>query len=86
MKILTICIFSIIFLFASSKSVDINNATLQEFESLKGIGSNKAKAIIKYRDREKCFKSINDFTNVKGIGKSILNKNKSNLTLGRCKK
>jgi competence protein ComEA len=67
-------------------SVDINNATAEEFTSIKGIGLKKARSVIEYRDTIKCFKSIDELTNVKGIGKSTLDKNKANLTLGKCKK
>jgi competence protein ComEA len=83
MKFLTILFFSAIVIFAS---VDINNATAEEFTSIKGIGLKKAQSVIEYRDTIKCFKSIDELTNVKGIGKSTLDKNKANLTLGKCKK
>ncbi len=83
MKLLTILLFSITFAFAT---VDINNATAKDFTSLNGIGDKKAKAIIKYRNNVKCFKSINQLTRVKGIGEAILSKNKNDLKLGKCKK
>ncbi|MEO1954155.1 MAG: helix-hairpin-helix domain-containing protein [Campylobacterales bacterium] len=66
-------------------SVDINHATAKEFASLNGIGAKKAEAIIKYRTSVKCFKSIDELTKVKGIGKATISKNKDNLTLGKCK-
>ena len=65
--------------------VDINNASKKELATLKGIGVKKADAIIKYRGLS-CFKSIADFTAVKGIGKKTLEKNIDNLTLGKCNK
>ncbi len=82
-KLLTILLLTITFLFAQ---VDINNATTKEFETLKGIGTKKANTIIKYRKSIKCFKSINELTKVKGIGKATISKNKDNLILGECKK
>ena len=83
MKLFTLSLLTVTTLFSS---VDINNATINEFATLKGIGAKKANAIIEYRKSIKCFKSIDELTKVKGIGKSIISKNKSNLILGKCKK
>jgi competence protein ComEA len=83
MKLLTILLLSITFLFSS---VDINNATAKEFTTLKGIEAKKANTIIKYRESIRCFKSIDELTEVKGIGKATLSKNKDNLILGKCRK
>jgi len=83
MKLLTMLLLSITFLLSS---VDINSATAKEFTTLKGIGAKKAQTIVEYRKSIKCFKSIDELTKVKGIGKSTILKNKDNLTLGKCKK
>jgi len=83
MKLLTTLLLSTTFLLAS---VDINTATADEFSTLKGIGSKKAEVIVKYRDSIKCFKSVDELVNVKGIGKATLSKNKDNLTASKCKK
>lgn len=83
MKFLTMLLLSITFVFAA---VDINNATVKEFTTLKGIGEKKAQKIVEYRKTIKCFKSIKDLTQVKGIGTSTVSKNKENLTLGNCNK
>lgn len=83
MKLLTLLLLSITILFSS---VDINNASLKEFTTLKGIGAKKANTIIEYRKSIKCFKSIDELTDVKGIGKATLSKNRDNMTLGKCKK
>ena len=83
MKLLTLLLLSITILFSS---VDINNATEKEFTTLKGIGAKKANTIIEYRESIRCFKSIDELTEVKGIGKATLSKNRNNLTLGKCKK
>lgn len=51
------------------EKVNINTATEDELiESLKGIGPSKAKAIIKYRDKNGAFKKIEHLKKVKGIG------------------
>ena len=83
MKFLTMLLLSITFVF---EAVDINNATAKEFSTLKGIGEKKAQTIVKYRKTIKCFKSIDELTDVKGIGKKTISKNKKNLTLGKCNK
>jgi len=81
MKIITTVILSATMMFAN---VEINSASAKDFESLKGIGVKKAQEIIKYRDTIKCFKSIDELTDVKGIGKATLKKNIKELTLGKC--
>ena len=64
-------------------SVDINNASVEELTTLKGIGKQKAKAIVEYR-KEHCFKTKNDLANVKGIGLKTVEKNKKNIKVGSC--
>ena len=66
-------------------SVDINNASVNELTTLKGIGEKKAKAIVAYR-KQHCFKNVNELTNVKGIGEKMLNKIKKDITAGKCKR
>lgn len=67
-------------------SVDINHASFGELTSLNGIGDSKAKRIIDYIKQNGCFDSVNQLTNVKGIGKGIINKNKEILIVKPCKK
>ena len=81
MKILAILILGISLLFSS---VDINSANKHKLMSLKGIGPKKADAIITYR-KGKCFKSVNALMDVKGIGPKTIEKNITNLTVGKCK-
>ncbi len=65
-------------------SVDINNASLKQLTTLKGIGKKKAEAIINFR-KSHCFRSVDELIKVKGIGKKILEKNRSEIEIGRCK-
>jgi len=66
-------------------AVDINNASKEELMILKGLGDKKAAAVLDYR-KEHCFKTVESMTEVKGIGPKFVEKNKKNLTAGKCKK
>ena len=55
-------------------TVNINTATKAELQTLKGIGANKADAIIQYRKDHGNFKSVNDLSHVKGLGPKIIKK------------
>ena len=79
-KLLMLLILTVL----ASAAVDINNASLKELTTLKGIGKKKAKSIINYRKKH-CFKSIDELTKVKGIGKKTVEKNSSEIVIGECK-
>lgn len=61
------------------KKININTATEQELESLKGIGPATAKNIIRYREEYGGFSSIEEIKNVKRIGDKIFEKIKANI-------
>lgn len=61
--------------------ISINNATKEELMTLSGIGEAKAAAIIKYRDENGGFKTLDDLKKVTGIGDSMYEKIKDNITL-----
>ena len=65
----------------SSGIVNLNSATVEELQTLPGIGESKAKAIIQYREENGGFKSVDELTNVSGIGESTLEKIKANITI-----
>jgi competence protein ComEA len=62
-------------------AVDINTATLSELESVKGLGPAKAKAIVAYREKNGNFKSLDELDNVKGFGKSSVDKLRGDLSV-----
>src|SRR5512140_230355 len=63
---------------AAGALVDINTADQKAIESLPGVGPATAKAIIQGRP----YKSVDDLANVKGLGKSKLEKIKPLVTVG----
>lgn len=61
--------------------VNINRASVTELITLSGIGEEKAKAIIKYRDKNGDFRSIEEIINVSGIAEGTFEKIKDNITI-----
>ena len=75
MRILLILSIFLISLFAK---IDLNTATMEQLHTLKGIGHKKAVAILEYRKEHKFIK-IEDIMKVKGIGKKMFEKIKSEI-------
>lgn len=61
--------------------VNINTASLEELMTLTGIGEAKAKDIIKYREENGGFKTIDDLLKVSGIGDNTFASIKENITV-----
>ena len=59
--------------------VNINTATSEDLQTLKGIGPKMADRIIEYRQNNGAFKTIEDIQNVRGIGAKTFEKLKSRL-------
>lgn len=62
-------------------TVNINTASVEELQSLKGIGKKKAQAIVEYRTSVGNFGSIDQLSDVKGIGSKTVENNKSRITI-----
>lgn len=54
-----------------SKLININTASKEELQTISGIGETKANSIIKYREENGNFKTIEDLKNVDGIGDTL---------------
>ena len=54
--------------------LNINTATVEELQTLPSIGPQMAKRIVLYRKENSDFKSVEDLTEVKGIGEKTLEK------------
>lgn len=64
----------------NTAKININTATIEQLQTLTGIGKSKAEAIIEYRSNNGLFKTIEDIKNVSGIGESAFEKIKDNIT------
>lgn len=64
-----------------SSLININTASAEELTALNGVGEAKAQAIIEYREENGYFSSIEEITNVSGIGEKTFEKNKDLITV-----
>lgn len=68
-------------LFAAG-TVDINTADKETLMNLNGIGESFAERIIEYREQNGGFKAVQELTNIRGIGQTLVEKNREMLTVG----
>jgi competence protein ComEA len=61
--------------------VNINTATPEQLQLLPGIGEARARAIVSLRKQSGGFKSLDDLLEVKGIGKTMLDRLRPFLSL-----
>lgn len=70
--------------FVAAAAIDINTANAENIAKvMTGVGLKKAEAIIAYRDKYGKFKSIDELTKVKGIGKKTVAKNRESIGVGK---
>lgn len=70
----------------AASPVNINTADASALvEGLQGIGRAKAEAIVAWRQAHGPFKSLDELEQVKGIGPSILQRNRDAITFGAAK-
>lgn len=74
---------SLFLLFSSvvlAEVVNINTADAQSMaKNIQGVGLKRAQEIIKFREEHGPFKSVDELTQVKGIGLKLVEKNRDNL-------
>jgi competence protein ComEA len=62
--------------------VDINSADVETLAaSIDGVGTQKAIAIVQYREANGPFSSLDDLANVQGIGMKTIDRNRDKLTV-----
>ncbi|MGW7774796.1 ComEA family DNA-binding protein [Pseudomonas machongensis] len=67
---------------AASEKVSLNTADAASLQlRLTGIGSAKAEAIVAYREANGPFKTVDELLEVKGIGSTLLERNREKLTV-----
>ena len=67
---------------AAIEQIDLNSADAETLaRSLSGVGLFKAQAIVRYREQYGPFASLEELTEVKGIGPAILERNRDRLVL-----
>lgn len=88
MKSLKLFVAVLAFIFAGGvyAAVNINNADATALSSLNGVGDAKAAAIVEYREANGPFASVDDLSEVPGIGAATVDKNRDNMTVKEAKK
>lgn len=66
---------------SKDNKVSINTGTLEELQTIPGIGESKAQAIIEYREKNGNFNAIEEIKNISGIGESTFDKFKEYITI-----
>lgn len=64
-----------------SARLNVNQATLQQLMSVKGLGQKKAQAILDYIEKHGKLVSLDELVEVKGIGNKLIDKVKGQLTI-----
>lgn len=87
MKILRIILLSLLLstslhLYAAD-AVNINTADRTTLMTIKGVGEQRADAIIAYRKKHGPFASVDELVHVSGIGRSTVDSNRESLTVGK---
>jgi len=71
---------------AEKAALNLNAATLDQLETLPGIGRKVAERILEYRTKSGGFKKIEELMNVKGIGEKSFLKIKPLITVAKSDK
>ena len=67
---------------APAGKVNINTATVEQLQTLPGVGETLATRIVEYRQKAGSFKSTQELMNVKGLGEKNFQKIQGYLSVG----
>ncbi|MBO1307036.1 helix-hairpin-helix domain-containing protein [Enterococcus sp. 669A] len=65
----------------ATEKININTADAAQLQQLSGIGEKRAQDIINYREENGSFQSVEDITNVSGIGQKTLENLRNSITI-----
>ncbi|GAB5380411.1 MAG: hypothetical protein Alis3KO_25510 [Aliiglaciecola sp.] len=66
---------------AAAQKINVNTASAGELQQLPGIGAKKASDIVAYRKANGKFSSLQDLTNVRGVGDKMVEKLKEKIVV-----
>lgn len=85
-RLFTLTLFLMFSSLANAAVVNINTADAQTMaENIQGVGIKRAQAIINFREEHGPFKSVDELTQIKGIGLKLVEKNRANLRVNEKK-
>ena len=80
-RFILILLFTFPVLLYAGGSVNINTADKETLMSVKGVGERRAEAIIRYREENGAFTSVDQLADIRGIGQSLVDSNRDTLTV-----
>jgi len=86
-KHLILSLFVALFMFAGQANaadrINLNSASVEQLQTLSGIGAQTAAAIAAYRDEHGLFATVDDLIRVKGIGQKKLDSIREAIEVGQ---
>ena len=83
MKKLLLTLLVLLFSGSLYAAVDLNTASVEELQAVKGVGASKAEAIVQHRKQHGPFKRVEELDNVKGFGKKTVERLRSEFTVSK---